>query len=76
MMRGYVDQLGAFRYKGHTVDAHVVRQGKGPRTERTSGTWNIRIGKDQMALFPASPNDTEADVRERIKRWLDRHLPG
>jgi len=43
MTRGYVDQLGTFRYKGYTVDAHVVREGKGPRTERTSGTWEIRI---------------------------------
>jgi hypothetical protein len=59
MTRGYVDQLGAFRYKGQTVDAHVVREGKGPRTERSSGTWEIRIGKGQFAAFPASPSDTE-----------------
>ena len=76
MTRGYIDQLGAFRHKGHTVVARVVREGKGPRTERSSGTWEIRIGKDQFAAFPASPTDIEEDVRERVKQWLDEHLPG
>lgn len=74
--KGYVDQLGAFRYKGRIVEAHVVREGKGPRTERTPGTWTLRIGKDEFAVFPASPADTEGEVRERIKQWLDEHLPG
>jgi hypothetical protein len=74
--KGYVDQLGAFRYKGHTIEAHVARQGKGPRTEGSPGIWTLRIGKEQFAVFPASSADTEREVRERIKQWLDEHLPG
>lgn len=76
MTKGYVDQLGAFHYKGRTIEAHVVREGKGPRTERAPGIWNIRIGTDEFAVFRASPADTESEVRERIKQWLDEHLPG
>jgi hypothetical protein len=75
MARGYVDKLGAFRYKGHTIKAYVIRRGKG-RPEQSSDTWNIRIGRDQFALFEASPTDTEDEIRERVKRWLDEHLPG
>jgi hypothetical protein len=77
--KGYTDRLGAFRYKGHTIEAHVVRTKsgmlKGPN-ERTSGVWNIRIGKDQFAAFRASPDDTEEQVRERVKLWIDEHIPG
>jgi hypothetical protein len=74
--RGYVDQLGTFRYKGRNIEAHVVRDGRGPRTERAPGRWAIRIGSDEFTIFPASPADTESEVREKVKQWLDDHLPG
>jgi hypothetical protein len=77
--KGYTDQLGAFRYKGHTIDAHVVRPksaGRKGLSERTSGVWSIRIGTDQFAAFRASPDDTEHEVRERVKQWIDEHFPG
>ena len=79
MTKGHTDKLGAFRYKGHTIDAHVVRtksvSHKGPG-ERTSGVWTIRIGKDRFAAFRASPDDTEHEIRERLKQWIDEHFPG
>jgi hypothetical protein len=77
--KGSKDQLGAFRYKGHTIDAHVVRTKSGsPKGlgERTSGVWTIRIGKDRFAAFGASPDDTEHEIRERVKQWIDEHFPG
>jgi hypothetical protein len=77
--KGYTHQLGAFRYKGHTIEAHVVRTKSGSLkglNKFTSGVWSIRIGKDQFAAFPASPDDTEDQVRDRVKLWIDEHFPG
>jgi hypothetical protein len=75
-----VDQLGAFEYKGRTIEARVVKpvtarkkSRQGPR--RSRAIWTVTVDKDQFGLFPASPDDSEDQVRERIKRWVDEHLP-
>jgi hypothetical protein len=78
--KGYIDQLGAFQYKGRTIEAHVVKPAtarkknrEGPR--RSRAIWTVTVDSDQFGLFPASPDDTEEQVRERIKRWVDEHMP-
>jgi len=77
--KGNPDQLGAFRYKGRTIDAHVKRTKSRSHkglSERTPGVWTIRIGKDRFAAFLASTDDTEHEIRERVKQWIDEHFPG
>lgn len=80
MSKGYINQLGAFQYKGRTIEAHVVKpvtarpkNRKGPR--RSRAIWTVTVDQDEFGLFPVSPDDTEEQVRERIKRWVDEHLP-
>ena len=78
MTKGYTDQLGAFRYKAHTIDAHVVstKAGSHKGSGESPGVWTIRIGKDRFSAFLASPYDTEDEIRERVKQWIDEHFPG
>jgi hypothetical protein len=74
MRKGYVDQIGAFQYKGNTVEAHVVKPKTRARADRrTTPIWTITVDGEPFGAFPASPDDTEEEVRERIKRWIDEH---
>jgi hypothetical protein len=76
----YVDQIGTFQYKGRTIEAHVVKRGPtttpggGPAGRRTLPIWTVMVDEDRFRAFPASPNDTEDEVRERLKRWIDEHV--
>jgi hypothetical protein len=73
MRKGYVDQIGAFQYKGNTVEAHVVKPRKRSSDRRTSPIWTVTVNGERFGAFPASPDDTEEEIRERIKRWIDEH---
>jgi hypothetical protein len=75
-----VTKIGAFQYKGHTLAASVVKPATVPAPEGQKGLpprafWRITLGSDRFDGFPAWPDDTEHGVRERIKRWVDQHLP-
>jgi hypothetical protein len=76
---GYVDQIRAFQYKGHTVEAHVTRPAFQPRAKglerRAPPLWIVIVDGDRFGAFPTALDDTEEEVRERIKRWIDEHLP-
>ncbi|HWM27822.1 MAG TPA: hypothetical protein VNQ14_05150 [Woeseiaceae bacterium] len=75
MTKGYVDQIGAFQYKGHAIEAHVVRPGPTATADRrTTPIWTVTADGERFVAFPASPGDTEDEVRERLKRWADEHL--
>lgn len=78
MTRGYVDQIGTFKYRGHTIEAYVVTPppapSKGQAPRRAIPIWTVKVDNDRFDAFPASPGDTEEEVRERLKRWLDEHL--
>jgi hypothetical protein len=75
----YVDQIGAFQYQGRTIEAHVVRPGRGEsrsgelKGKKTGPVWEVMIDGERFGAFPASPDDTAESVRERIKRWVDEH---
>lgn len=71
--KGYVDQLAAFRFQGHTIEAHVARVGA-PGARR-AGTWVLVIDDERYIGFPASPADTEDEIREKIEGWVKEHLP-
>jgi hypothetical protein len=73
-MAGYVDHIGAFQYKGRTVEAYVVRPGPDRASEKAVPVWTVTVDGKRFGVFRASPNDTEEEVRERIKRWFDEHL--
>jgi hypothetical protein len=79
MREEYTNQLGAFQYRGHTIEAHVARtparQKKGSARQAGPGTWILQIEAIRYPAFPATPHDTADNVRERIKRWVDEHLP-
>jgi hypothetical protein len=77
--KGYVDQIGTFQYKGHTIEARVMKPGPtapggGQASRRTTPIWTVTVDEDRFGAFPASPDDTEDEVRARLKRWLDEHL--
>lgn len=74
MTKSYVDQIGSFQYKGHTIEAHVVKP-MTPATadRRVTPIWTVTTDGEHFGAFPASPDDTEEEVRERLKRWLDEH---
>lgn len=76
MSKGYVDHIGAFRYKVHTIEAHVERpQIRGAkRLTSNAGIWIILVDGARYSAFPATPDDTEEGIRERIKLWIDEHL--
>jgi hypothetical protein len=75
----YVDQIGAFQYKGRTIEAHVVRPARGEAKEnerkgrKTGPLWVVMVDGEHFGAFPPSPDDTAEAVRERIKRWVDEH---
>jgi hypothetical protein len=74
MRKGYVAQIGAFQYKGKTVEAHVVKPRTRSSDRRTPPIWTITVDGERFGgAFPASPDDTEEEIRERIKRWIDEH---
>ena len=76
-MSGYVDQIGAFQYKGHTIEAHVAKpRTSGKPNRRTTPVWTVMVDGERFGAFPASPDDTEEEIRERIKRWVDEHRSG
>ena len=79
MREEYTNQLGAFQYRGHTIEAHVARTTARPKRRSAkqagSGSWILQIGAARYTAFPATPHDTEENVRERIKGWVDEHLP-
>jgi hypothetical protein len=76
---GYVDQIGAFQYQGRTIEAHVVRPGRGearetkPKGKKTGPLWVVMVEGERFGAFPAAPDDTAETVKERIKRWVDEH---
>ena len=78
MTRGYVDQIGTFQYRGHSIEAYVVKPAPAPDSgqepRRAIPVWTVKVDNDRFDAFPASPGDTEAEVRARLKRWLDEHL--
>jgi hypothetical protein len=72
MTDGYVHQIGAFQYKGRMVEAHVVKPKASKSADRrTTAVWTVSIDGERFGAFPASPDDTEEEIRERIKRWID-----
>ena len=78
MTNGYVHQIGTFQYRGHTIEAYVVKPtpapGSGHAPQRPIPIWAVKVDNDRFDAFPASPGDTEEEVRERLERWLDEHL--
>jgi hypothetical protein len=74
MKKGYVDQIGTFQYKGCTIEAHVVKPRSSSAERRTTPIWTITVNARRFGAFPASPDDTEDEVRERVKQWVDEHL--
>ena len=79
MTKGYVDQIGTFQYRGRTIEARVVKPvsaapGSKAAPRRTIPIWTVKVDDDRFDAFLASPGDTEEEVRERLKRWLDEHL--
>jgi hypothetical protein len=78
MSKGYVNQLGPFHYRGHTVEAHVVKLTGGTEERsdprRALPFWTASVDDRRYHLFPASPDDTEFQIGERIKHWIDEHF--
>ena len=76
-MSSQVDDLGVFSYKRTTISARIFWD-LVPEGESFSyqGTWMIFTLKGGWSTYPAfraSPDDTEDEVRERVKHWLDQH---
>ena len=77
----YVDHIGAFSYQGRTVEARVIKSIRSTPPDALTGQpvrahWKITVGSEEFDAFPAWPDDREGEVRERIKQWLDKNLPG
>ena len=78
MSPGYVDQIAAFQHRGRTIEACVVRlEASGDERRdppRARAFWVAVIDNVRYNLFPASPDDSEEEIRLRIKGWLDGNL--
>jgi hypothetical protein len=72
-MAKYVDHIGAFQHKGRTVEAYVMRPTGGGARGKAVPLWTVTVDGERFGVFPASPDDTEEGIRERIKRWIDEH---
>ena len=74
-MAGYVDHIGAFQYRGRLIEAYVVRLQGGSKRGKNVPIWTVTVDGERFGAFPASPDDLEEEIRERIKRWVDEHFP-
>jgi len=75
---GYVDQVAAFQHRGRTIEACVERPKPSAderrHPPRARAFWVATVDNVRHHLFPVSPDDSEEEIRSRIRRWLDENL--
>jgi hypothetical protein len=59
-------QITASRSGGQTMSGEALPGDKAPE-------WHVSIAGTALTKFPATAGDTEAQVRDRVLRWLREH---
>jgi hypothetical protein len=62
-----------FEYRGKQISA-ALNQGQTlsgqPLSGREPAMWYVSIGGTALTKLPATPNETEASVRDKVMAWL------
>ena len=59
-------QISAALNQGQTLTGQNLPRGEPPM-------WYVTIGGTALTKLPATPDDTEGSVRDRILAWLEAH---
>jgi hypothetical protein len=59
-------QISATLNRGQTLSGEPLGRAEPPM-------WYITIAGTALTKLPASPNDTESSVRDKVLSWLEQH---
>jgi hypothetical protein len=59
-------QINAALNEGQTLSGELLSRGEPPM-------WYITIGGTALTKLPATPDDTEESVRDRVLAWLEEN---
>jgi hypothetical protein len=60
-------QISAALNQGQTLSGKPLPRGEPPM-------WYVSIGGTALTKLPATPNETEASVRKKVRAWLEDNL--